>query len=692
LEPLPARVQVPKAMAAVAPPRSSPPQRPARAAWALHGAPGAAAIATGAVGWLARRRAGSARNPPRVGGGRGCRLVPAARRCAPPDGAAAPSAPAEASDVPRQLDDGVDGPACSLFLEEDAGVAEISTELLQEPWADCMDKAMTIEGLAVRACRKGAKQVATVGPASADEVMLERLFLAGVDVFRLNFSHGENDEKKELVRRIRDLEFKYKHPIGILADMQGPKQRCGKFADPDGVQLKAGQSFRFDMDPQPGDEHRAQLPHPEILVALTPGKTLLLDDGKIRMKVERCGYMKEGKEVFVDDANSARSDGSTSEYPPFIDCTVMVSGKLSARKGVNTPDVVLPISAITPKDKEDIKFACRSDVDWIALSFVQRHEDMEELAKLVKDSPGSDPKLLAKIEKPSAVDDLEAILQACDGVMVARGDLGVEMAPEEVPFVQKDIIVKAHAAGKPVIVATQMLESMMASPAPTRAECSDIANAIIDGCDAVMLSGESAVGKYPTESVGMQRRVVEAAERQGGRANGAPATTWREVTLPPSLRPPSISSSNAILASATTLAQGLNAKAIICFTATGQSVQRLVQLRPPCPVLAVCPCLETARWLSLLRGVYATSDRDTQELAAKVENEGPYKVRFSDAMEIACRIAREKGLATETDDKLVVMARLPLFKPGELNAIRIASTLGPRAADGYGPELESSDE
>jgi len=582
--------------------------------------------------------------------------------------------------VEEPVDDDDDddfGGACSIWTDERV---EIDASLLKQPWSTLIDKVVAIDGKSVRACRKGAKQVATIGPASASAEMLERLFLCGVDVFRLNFSHGEHDEKLELIKRIRDLEAKYKHPICILADMQGPKQRCGKFADEKGVDLESGQTFRFDLDPALGDAQRAQLPHPEILTALTPGKSLLLDDGKIRMRVERKGFTYQGKDMFLEQGQDPPSS-DVKECAPFIMCLVEVGGKLSARKGVNTPDVVLAISPITPKDREDIKFASRNDVDWIALSFVQRHEDMKELRALVASfcKGGHTPKLLAKIEKPSAVEDLPAILQESDGVMVARGDLGVEMNPEEVPFVQKDMILQALAASKPVIVATQMMESMIFSPSPTRAECSDIANAILDGCDAVMLSGESAVGKYPLECVEMQRRVIIAAERQeaGKRLQDEGRGLQRRIRFPPTLQPPDVAPGNAILASAVSLAEGLGAKAIVCFTATGRSVERLVQFRPSMPVLAVCPCLETARFLSLYRGVYATSDPPTQALASRVNTDGPGSVRSSEAIDVACKLARNNGLISKEDEWIVVICRLPLFTQGPLNVIRIANASGP---------------
>lgn len=565
-----------------------------------------------------------------------------------------------------------DGSTCTIVFGHSSDV-KIPDKVLESSWASLVYKAHTIDGVPVRSCQKKAKQVATLGPASCTDEHLERLFLCGVDIFRLNFSHGSQEEKTELVERIRSLEAKYAHPICILADMQGPKQRCGKFAKKEGVQLKAGQRFRFDLDEALGDETRVCLPHPEILVALDVGRMILLDDGKVRMRVVEKGYTWQGKDTTLGEVDKRPSD-SVDECPPFIVCEVLVSGKLSACKGVNTPDVVLPISAITPKDREDVVFACSADVDWIALSFVQRHEDMVELRALVDSTGGNKPKILAKIEKPSAVQDLDAILEASDGIMVARGDLGVEMNPEEVPFVQKEMVGKAQALGKPVIVATQMLESMIECPAPTRAECSDIANAVMDGCSAVMLSGETAVGKYPAEAVEIQRRVIDAAERRSSaRAIDAVVSQQAVGGVPATLN-----ASNALAASAVTLAKGLGAKALICFTATGRSAQRLVQLYPSVPILAVCPCAETARWLCLFRGVYATSDPDAQALAGRVATQGARSVRFSEALEIACNIAREKGLATSEDDSLVVISRLPLFTKGRLNCIRVVTAQGPK--------------
>ena len=559
----------------------------------------------------------------------------------------------------------VDGDSCTPPWKGD-GAFEIPEEVLENTGG--LDYVVNFESKKVRGCLKGAKQVATLGPASASDEMLERLFLCGVDTFRLNFSHGDHSEKTELIARIRRLEAKYRHPIGILADMQGPKQRCGKFEDENGVELLKGQMFRFDMLEKKGDVTRVQLPHPEILEALTPGKQLLLDDGNIRMEIVARGRLAGEEELPDSDEAKQRKDCT-----PFVDCKVTVAGRLKANKGVNTPDVILPMSPITDKDKKDIEFACRAGVDWIAMSFVQTKDDMKELRERVQNHGFDEIKLLAKIEKPSAVDDIEGILGECDGVMVARGDLGVEMPPEEVPWVQKQIIRAANDQGKPVIVATQMLESMIKNPTPTRAECSDIANAILDGCDAVMLSGESAVGEYPTQAVAMQRRVIERTQ--------ANAVTDQKIMVTDT-----DDDTQNILATAAALAKGKKVAAIVVFTATGRSAQLLATQRPRVPILAICKCLEVARRVSFIRGVYGTSDKDSQEMVTKVARE-PTSVRFSEAVDIACRIAREKGLAlakssnSDTQD-VVVVSRLPLFSQGRLNTIRIVKAEGLQS-DGY---------
>jgi pyruvate kinase len=323
--------------------------------------------------------------------------------------------------------------------------------------------------------RKKTKQVATLGPASSTVEMIETLFLAGADVFRLNFSHGSQEQKKELLDMIRQVEHKYSHPITVLGDLQGPKLRVGEFANPDGEFLTQGQTFRFDLSDEKGDNFRVKLPHPEIIEASEVGHVLLIDDGKMKLTVSGKGY-------------------------GYIDCAVNVEGKIKDRKGVNTPDSILEISPLTPKDRSDLEYMLKIGVDWVALSFVQRPQDIVEINKLIDQHLPAKmfrPAVMAKIEKPSCFfdDNLEKIVELCQGIMVARGDLGVECAPEDVPLLQKQIIDECREQGKPVVVATQMLESMIESPTPTRAETSDVATAIYDGADAIMLSAESAAGK-----------------------------------------------------------------------------------------------------------------------------------------------------------------------------------------------------
>ncbi len=334
------------------------------------------------------------------------------------------------------------------------------------------------------------KIVATLGPASAGPEMIARLFHIGADVFRLNFSHGTHADHAANIAAVRALEAGVGRPIGLLADVQGPKLRVGRFAG-GRVHLSTGQAFTFDQDPTPGNARRVQLPHPEILSAATGGTTLLLDDGKLRLRVER-----------------ARGG--------HLECEVLTGGALSDRKGVNVPDVVLHIPALTEKDRQDLDFALEQGVDFVGLSFVQRPEDVAEARAIANGRAW----IVAKIEKPQALDQLDAIVALADAVMVARGDLGVELPPEEVPLAQKRIVRAARAAGRPVIVATQMLESMISAPAPTRAEASDVAGAVFDGADAVMLSGETAAGQYPAEAVAMMDRIVTRVEADPG---------WRQV-------------------------------------------------------------------------------------------------------------------------------------------------------------------
>ena len=460
--------------------------------------------------------------------------------------------------------------------------------------------------------------------------MLEKLFCAGVDVFRLNFSHGAHAEKEALVKKIRELERKYRHPIGILADLQGPKLRVGTFADGP-VTLADGQDFTLDLRTNvAGDASRVALPHPEIIQTLKPDDTLLVDDGKIRMRI-------------------------TSTSSDAVTCQVEVGGVISDRKGVNTPSVVLPISPLTDKDRRDLQAALDMKVDWIALSFVQRPEDLQELRALVKDRA----LIMAKIEKPSAVQALAAVVAASDGVMVARGDLGVEMRPEEVPLIQRDIIDECRRQGRPVVVATQMLESMIHSPVPTRAEASDVAAAVLDGADAVMLSAESAAGKYPEESVRMQQRIIDTCEASPTymsmvRSRVAPSVDAAHLTY------------DSIGVAASSLVRDLGAPGVMTFTTSGSTAMRLSRMRLSEPLIALTPYKSVARRLALFWGVYP----ETMRMAPSDT--------FDDVLNLACNTAHNKGFVEHSDDKFVVTAGLPFGNKGAANVIRVLPASGPQ--------------
>jgi len=509
--------------------------------------------------------------------------------------------------------------------------------------------------------RKSTKQLATLGPASSTKEMIEKLFLAGADVFRLNFSHGSQEQKKELLITIREIEEKYSHPIAILGDLQGPKLRVGEFSDPSGVVLENGQTFRLDLDSASGDVSRVMLPHPEIIEASEVGHVLLVDDGKLKLTV------------------SGKGDG-------YLDCNVDVGGKISNRKGVNTPDSVLDISPLTPKDRSDLEYMLGIGVDWVALSFVQRPEDIEEIHALIDEhlpEGAFKPAVMAKIEKPSCFegDSLENIVKLCDGIMVARGDLGVECAPEDVPLLQKEIIDTSRAFGKPVVVATQMLESMIESPTPTRAEASDVATAIYDGADAIMLSAESAAGQFPEESVAMQQRIINRVEGDDHYRNA----------LSNSRPAPDSTPSDAIITAARQIADTINGKAIVCFSLRGSTVLRASKGRPGVPILAISPFKETARQLALSWGVYSELPKTGTYFSNVVEEEmfdyeKPVVEEATDDFDLllrnACRAALKKGLVSDPDDLLVVTAGIPFGTPGAANVIRIVPAAGPSCWDG----------
>jgi pyruvate kinase len=461
------------------------------------------------------------------------------------------------------------------------------------------------------------KIVATLGPSSSSTERLRTLFEAGADVFRLNFSHGQHEDHRKRVNQLRALEKEYKHPIAILMDLQGPKLRLGTFAKGP-MDLKKGQKLRFDMDPTPGTAKRVPLLHPEIFKAAKPDGLLLVDDGKVRLRI--VGH-----------------DAET------IDTVVEVAGTISDRKGVNLPNLVLPMSPMTPKDHKDLVFGLSLGVDWVALSFVQHANDIAELKKLVAGRAA----VMAKLEKPQAIEHLDEIIEQSDGIMVARGDLGVEMPPEAVPPLQKRILAACRAAGRPTIVATQMLESMIHSPTPTRAEVSDVATAVYDGTDAVMLSAESASGDYPIEAVTIMDRILKSVE-------GDPL--YRRL-MDASRREPEATTADAISAAARQCAHTLSAAAIVTYTNTGSTTLRAARERPDVRILCLTPNLDTARRMTLTWGVLPVQTEDAHN--------------FADMVQRAVRIARQQGIAKE-GERLVVTAGVPFGTPGATNILRIA--------------------
>ncbi len=465
--------------------------------------------------------------------------------------------------------------------------------------------------------RRKTKIVATLGPASSNAEMLAQLLHAGADVFRLNFSHGSHEDHGRNIELIRELEAKTKHPIGILADVQGPKLRVGRFMG-GAVVLTNGQNFRLDLNPTPGDSRRANLPHPEIIAAAQIGSHLLLDDGKLKLRV-----------VHV------RED--------HLETIVINGGRLSDRKGVNVPDVVLPIPALTVKDRADMAFALERGVEYIGLSFVQRPEDIIEAKEIIQGRAW----VLSKLEKPQALDNLEEIIRLSDAVMVARGDLGVELPPEEVPLAQKRIVQAARAMGRPVIVATQMLESMISAPTPTRAEASDVATAVFDGADAVMLSAETAAGQYPIEAVTIMDRIVARVEKDDG---------WRGMT--DRRRPePDKSVSGAIAAAARQVAQTIDAVAIAALTNSANTALRIARERPTAPILGMTPNMQTARRLALTWGVHPVL--------------APITHSMTETVAVATKLARSEGIAEPGQD-IVIVAGMPFGKSGSTNALRVA--------------------
>lgn len=465
------------------------------------------------------------------------------------------------------------------------------------------------------------KILATVGPASRDPDMLRRLFRAGVDAFRVNLSHGEHDDHARTIAAVRALEKEFNWPIAVLCDLQGPKLRVGTFAEGKAL-IAHGSRFVLDRDDTPGDATRVCLPHPELFKVLHPGQRLLINDGKIRLR--------------VTEAEAAR-----------IVCTAEVGGIISDKKGVNVPDAEVPIPALTDKDRRDLSFALEHGADWIGLSFVQRPEDLAEARKLMA-GRGS---LCAKIEKPQAVKRIAEIIELSDGIMVARGDLGVELNPEEVPPLQKKIVNAARLSGKPVIVATQMLESMIESPAPTRAEVSDVANAVYDGADAVMLSAETAAGQWPEEAVMMMDSIARQVERD---------ELYRQRVRLLDV-PPDPTTADAMAHASMTIADTVAISAIAVFTSSGSSARRVARERPSVPMVVITPSVKVARKVGLLWGAHAVATRDIgsfEEMIAKGK-----------------RMALRHGFG-QAGSKLVVMAGVPFGAAGSTNLVHVVTLTG----------------
>lgn len=465
---------------------------------------------------------------------------------------------------------------------------------------------------------RNVKIVATLGPASSDYETIRALHEAGADVFRLNMSHGSHDEIRERHAIIRKIEEDVGGSICILADLQGPKLRVGVFASDEGEMLVEGAAFRMDLDTTPGDVTRVNLPHPEIFQALEPGASLLVNDGKIRLRVEDCSES-------------------------HANCTVIAGGVISNRKGVNVPDVVLPLAALSDKDRKDLEFVCELGVDWLALSFVQRVEDVLEASDLANGRAA----ILSKIEKPAGVHNFDGILAVSDGIMVARGDLGVELPVQNVPPIQKRLVRKCRRAAKPVIVATQMMESMIESPVPTRAEVSDVATAIYEGADAVMLSAESAAGAYPIEAVTTMNNVAIEVEQD---------PTYTQI-IEASRETKGATVADGIVSAAREIAETTNIKAICCFSQSGTTALLVSRERPRVPILVMTSMVDTARRLTLSWGTNCVRIEPLD--------------RFKQAVVMSARSALDIGYAGK-EDQIVVTAGLPFNVPGTTNILRVA--------------------
>ncbi|CAL9915938.1 Pyruvate kinase [Candidatus Liberibacter solanacearum] len=462
------------------------------------------------------------------------------------------------------------------------------------------------------------KIISTLGPASFSEDLIRRLHEEGTDLFRINMSHTSHEKMRDLIRKIRVVESQSRRPVGILIDLQGPKFRVGKF-EGSKIYLKQGQNFTLDNKDSLGNVDRVFLPHAEVFDSVKVGDRLLIDDGKVKLCVKGTG-----------------SD--------FIKCEVVSGSSISDRKGISFPDTLLTTQALTPKDREDLHAALQtSEVDWIALSFIQSTEDLVEIRKIISPQQIG---LMSKIEKLQAIDYAMEIIKLSDAVMVARGDLGVEMPLESIPGIQKKLIRIARQLGKPIVIATQMLESMISSPVPTRAEVSDVATAVFEEADAIMLSAETASGSYPVDAVKMMALVASSAEKD---------PSWLDMR---SLRKiePNETGADVISSAARQIAETLRLSAIVCYTASGQTGLRTARERPKLAIVALSPVIRTARRLSLVWGVHCVVTEDASG--------------FDDMVNRACRIVVEQGFG-KPGDRIIISAGLPLRTPGSTNMLRI---------------------
>ena len=462
------------------------------------------------------------------------------------------------------------------------------------------------------------KIVATLGPASDTKSEIKKMFLAGADIFRLNMSHGDHSAVKKRHSILRDLEQEFSRPVCILVDLQGPKLRCGNFED-EKVSVEVGQKFCFDLIESLGDKKRVCLPHPQIFRSVKEGDKLLIDDGKVALEVRNASEVS-------------------------IECTVLNNGIISDKKGVNCPDSILDLAPLTEKDKKDLKFVCSLGIDWIGLSFVQRAKDVDDVKKLLNGKAG----IIAKIEKPAAVEEFDSIIESSDGIMVARGDLGVELPIEAVPPIQKRLVMRSRQMGKPVIVATQMMESMINSTTPTRAEVSDVAQAIYDGVDAVMLSAETAVGAHP-------EKVIQAVDKIAIETEKDPLY-FQNLETSRSVSKEGVS--NAITVAAREVADNINVKVICCFTHGGTTAELASRERPRAPIIALTPYTETARKLTLFWGLHCV-------VTTPVD-------RFKKAVMNAVKAAKLFNFASGKD-LIIVIAGVPFNTPGSTNILRVVS-------------------